>query len=294
MSDQLRLIERVNELLAGIATGGLTGEESVELQQSLETLRNAGFDVSTIESYETLAASVAVGVERSGEQLPPALRALLLSQGRALVGAMGSGDTARPVIASDAVRRPLPAARPSKMSMWSGWAAAAAALLLAAIGWLRTPPPTAVSAPAPAWVQRQELLQNHTDTSVFAFTPTDDPVGKTLAGGDVVWNQRLQRGFLRFKSLAQNDPTREQYQLWIFDPGRPAEYPVDGGLFDNRAALVDPATGDIVIPVDPRVLVRDNPAAFAVTVEQAGGVVVTDRKRVFALAPTAKPAPKPN
>jgi hypothetical protein len=139
-------------------------------------------------------------------------------------------------------------------------------------------------------VQRQKLIDEHKDTAVFSFAATEDPVGKTLAGGDVVWNQRLQKGFLRFKGLAVNNPSAEQYQLWIFDPARPSEYPVDGGVFDARQAFTDASTGDMVIPIDPKLLVRGNPAAFAVTVEQAGGVVVTDRKRVFALAPTAKPA----
>jgi len=58
--------------------------------------------------------------------------------------------------------------------------------------------------------------------------------------------------------------------------------------------LQDSSHRPATIPIDPRLLVRDAPAAFAVTVEQAGNFVVTDRKRVFALAPTTKPASKPN
>ena len=86
---------------------------------------------------------------------------------------------------------------------------------------------------------------------------------------------------MRFAGLAPNDPTREQYQLWIFDKDRPAETPVDGGVFD-----VDPATGEVVIAIDPKVRVTDA-TMFAVTVEKPGGVVVSKRERIPVLA---KPA----
>ena len=61
----------------------------------------------------------------------------------------------------------------------------------------------------------------------------------------------------------------EQYQLWIVDPDR-APQPVDGGVFDVAAR-----PGRQVIPIDPA-LVIDQPAAFVITLEQAGGVVVSE------------------
>lgn len=285
MSDQLALLERVNELLAAHAVGDLSAGELAELQNALATLKGQGFAVGTIRDVETLAASIAVGEDGTPVEVPMGLKRALVAQGVAMVRA-GRGDAAADrvsvagVAGADATR--------AKLRFVSGWVAAAAALALAAVGWLRTP--VASEAAAPSWVQRQKLIDENKDTAVFSFAATEDPVGKTLAGGDVVWNQRLQKGFLRFKGLAVNNPSAEQYQLWIFDPARPSEYPVDGGVFDARQAFTDASTGDMVIPIDPKLLVRGNPAAFAVTVEQAGGVVVTDRKRVFALAPTAKPA----
>jgi hypothetical protein len=36
---------------------------------------------------------------------------------------------------------------------------------------------------------------------------------------------------MSLKNLAVNDPTQNQYQLWIVDPERD-ELPVDGGVFD--------------------------------------------------------------
>lgn len=291
MSDQLALLERVNELLAAHAVGDLSAAELAELQNALATLKGQGFAVGTIRDVEMLAASIAVGEDGTPTEVPTGLKRVLVAQGVAMVRA-GRGDVgadrvsaagetgAAGVGGADTTR--------AKLRFVSGWVAAAAALALAAVGWLRTP--VASEAAAPSWVQRQKLIDEHKDTAVFSFAATEDPVGKTLAGGDVVWNQRLQKGFLRFKGLAVNNPSAEQYQLWIFDPARPSEYPVDGGVFDARQAFTEASTGDMVIPIDPKLLVRGNPAAFAVTVEQAGGVVVTDRKRVFALAPTAKPA----
>ena len=49
--------------------------------------------------------------------------------------------------------------------------------------------------------------------------------------GDVIWSDRKQEGYMRFRGLPSNDPTKTQYQLWIVDPSRD-ERPVDGGVFD--------------------------------------------------------------
>ena len=65
-----------------------------------------------------------------------------------------------------------------------------------------------------------------------------------------------------------NDPGISQYQLWIVDPDRDAN-PVDGGVFD-----IPSGQGTVVIPVDAKLAV-DKPAAFAITREKPGGVVVS-------------------
>jgi hypothetical protein len=59
---------------------------------------------------------------------------------------------------------------------------------------------------------------------------------------------------------------------------------VDGGVFDIAAAQKDPATGDYIVPIDAKLKVFD-PGAFAVTAERPGGVVVTSRQTIQALAP---------
>jgi anti-sigma-K factor RskA len=106
---------------------------------------------------------------------------------------------------------------------------------------------------------------------------TEDPAA-TGATGDVVWDPRTQRGFMRIVGLAANEPTRLQYQLWIFDRERDQRYPVDGGVFDIPAG-----GGEVIVPIRARLPVGDA-TLFAVTVEAAGGVVVSSRERIVLLA----------
>jgi Anti-sigma-K factor rskA len=94
--------------------------------------------------------------------------------------------------------------------------------------------------------------------------------------GEVVWSTEAQQGFMTFRGLPVNDPTKEQYQLWIIDPSRD-EKPVDGGVFDIASA------GESIVPIRAKLRV-DKPTVFAITVEKPGGVVVSDQKRLPLLA----------
>ena len=89
---------------------------------------------------------------------------------------------------------------------------------------------------------------------------------------------------MKLRGLAANNPERHQYQLWIFDGGR-SQYPVDGGVFDVIAE-----DGESIVPVDAKLAVRQ-PAAFAITVEQPGGVVVSEQNRVAAIGKVARGKP---
>jgi len=86
---------------------------------------------------------------------------------------------------------------------------------------------------------------------------------------------------MRFQSLAVNDATKRQYQLWIFDAARDQRFPVDGGVFD-----IDASTGDVVVPISPKIKVS-KATLFAVTVEKPGGVVVSKRERIVLTAKVA-------
>ena len=96
----------------------------------------------------------------------------------------------------------------------------------------------------------------------------------------MVWDPATQTGYMRIAGLPRNDPNVAQYQLWIFDGTRDERYPIDGGVF-NIAGTRD---GEVVaIHAKLKVAV---PLMFAITIERPGGVVVSDRSRLAALANT--------
>ncbi|MCG8653063.1 MAG: anti-sigma factor, partial [Pirellulales bacterium] len=73
-----------------------------------------------------------------------------------------------------------------------------------------------------------------------------------------------------------NDASVEQYQLWIIDPQRDDE-PIDGGVFDIKQ------NGEVIVPINAKLTVIE-PAAFAVTIEKPGGVVVSTQQRLPLIA----------
>lgn len=163
----------------------------------------------------------------------------------------------------------------------AGWWVAAC--LAAAVVWLAADAPRVAGpgagevAEAPAALRRRLLAEDPQAVTVAWKAGQDPSIAAGADLGDVVWSPSRQQGFMRIRGLAANDPTKEQYQLWIFDAERNADHPVDGGVFDV------PADGDVVVPMDPRLPVG-RATLFAVTVEKPGGVVVSTRERLPLLA----------
>lgn len=178
---------------------------------------------------------------------------------------------------------------------WVPWMVAAASLLIASAAIL-LPRSAPVIQPQPVDLAADRLaLIDQTpvdELTQWDWISTDDQavVGEVI--GDVVWSDTLNKGYMRISGLAVNDPSLEQYQLWIFDATRPTgdlpqfgeglltQRPIDGGVFDINS------TGEVIIEIDSKLAVKQA-AAFAITVEPPGGVVVSDRSRVplLALAP---------
>ena len=79
-----------------------------------------------------------------------------------------------------------------------------------------------------------------------------------------------------FVGMPVNDPTVEQYQLWIIDPERDDE-PIDGGVLDITG------TGEVFVAIDAKLNVIE-PAALVITIEKPGGVVVSTQERLPLLA----------
>lgn len=260
--------ERLLHLLAGRALGDLGHEESHELDLVLAKLSQSEASSArrVVAELESLKGSMLVGWD-AGESmqsnLSPELRGRILNAGRSM---LKDGGSSSPVRGDMRPREGI------------AWFLTAASVALAVFAWNR---PEALVAPVPSWRARQELLQQP-DSTKLAWSSTDDPDAKGVSG-DVVWNSQQQRGYMRFKNLAANDPRLQQYQLWIFDKGREGDFPVDGGVFDINSASKDPSTGDLVVPIAPKLAIR-NPAMFAVTMELPGGVVVTKKERLLLLA----------
>ncbi|NUO53398.1 MAG: anti-sigma factor [Polyangiaceae bacterium] len=179
------------------------------------------------------------------------------------------------------------------------WLAAAACLAIAAgsIYAMRLPKPAIAvrispnealpdlsARPAPSEPsvaeKKQRLMSEAKDVVKVAWSPTKDAAGQGETG-EVVWSNERQEGYMTFRTVAKNDPTKSQYQLWIFDGERDERYPVDGGVFD-----VDPSSGEVVVPISAKVKVA-KPTLFAVTVEAPGGVVVSKRERIVVAAKVA-------
>jgi len=103
------------------------------------------------------------------------------------------------------------------------------------------------------------------------------PVEQPGVTGDVVWNDRLEEGYMRFVGLDPNDPDVEQYQVWVIDE-RGMEQKVSGGVFDVTAE------GEVIVPIHPGIDVG-RVALIAVTVEDSGGTWVPDLRRRVVVAP---------
>ena len=121
----------------------------------------------------------------------------------------------------------------------------------------------------------ESLIRDELDTQRLEFASASDPY-KGLTG-EVIWNDEKQEGYMSLENLAVNDPTKNQYQLWIVDPERD-DLPVDGGVFD-----ITQKDGKSIIPIR-NALAINKPVAFVITLEQPGGVVKSKQEVVVALA----------
>lgn len=272
MSDAFLRNERLLDLLAKQATDGVTPAEQTELQHLL-----AQYPDADPQLIDRVAASVMLAGDLPEEPMPASLRARIESQAARELPAATNKVTSI---------HPRTVERHAVATGRFAWFAAAACLVLAVIGWWprlheTIQPPTVTQVPRPLTPaeERLALLQRGAVTHA-EWINTDDPASQGVKG-DVVWDNSKQRGYLRFRGLPANDPGRSQYQLWIFDAKRDDRYPIDGGVFDIPAGATE-----VVIPINARLAVNE-PAMFAVTIERPGGVVVSAREHIVALAKVA-------
>jgi len=279
--------EEVLDLLVKELTEGLTPDEQGTLAAAAPEPTG-----DYRRGFERTAAAISLAaatVDR--EPLPAPLRERLERAAEAFVAANMGVPAAPPAAhaaahaANDGGRDPVRAAAALGRAPAAGWWAAAACLVLALFAWLR--PPQTIFTPAltvqreppqpelTAEMRRAALLAR-VDTLKIPLGATKDPAAAGVTG-DIVWDSQAQRGYLRLVGLRYNDPSTQQYQMWIFDGDRDPRYPVDGGVFNA------PRDGQaVVIPIHNAIPVHSL-KAFAVTVERAGGVVVSAREHVVVL-----------
>lgn len=174
----------------------------------------------------------------------------------------------------------------SSLFGWLGWGAAVAAgLVLAAnIYFTRLQPPEQAVIPTPVETprtltdaqKREELLRSTAGLIKANWAAGNVKELKDISG-DIVWSDEKQTGYMRFRGLPANDKTKETYQLWLFDKTQDKATPIDGGTFDVAAG------GEVIIPIDAK-LKAVEPGMFAITIEKPGGVVVSKREKIAALA----------
>lgn len=260
------------ELIAGDVLGDLSDQER-ESFESLELSRHA----EASEGLARTAAALHLAMEDPEmESMPDRLRSQILADAPKYLSSPKGVDRA---FATQIDRGDTPHARPAVTERGLGrrevlaWLAFAAALLAAIVFGYPSSSPS--EAPLTVAEAREALLQDATDVVRVAWsdgkTPFDNPVV-----GDVVWSNDSQQGFMRFEGMPINDPTQEQYQLWIIDPDRDDE-PIDGGVFDVTSS------GESIVQIDAKLEVL-NPAAFAITIEKPGGVVVSTQDRLPLIA----------
>ncbi|MFN7290367.1 MAG: anti-sigma factor domain-containing protein [Pirellula sp.] len=295
---------RVAELLAGKVLGDLSEDEQVELlglgdsgavsrevEDELEVTAASIAAVFTIKPQQTL--EVALPAELHQKILRNAPEYLVRNRSDAprsasteqrlpamldRAGAFSPDMESKP---KSIVSQANPQGKTISIARWResfAWIVSIAASLFAAFTWQSLQNNEEPSLPG-LLERRGALLATATDVQQVQWAPGKTPFNDPVSG-DVVWSNESQNGFMRFVGMPINDSTREQYQLWIIDPGRD-DVPIDGGVFD-----ID-STGEVIIPISAKLRVV-SPVAFAITVEKPGGVVVSKQERLPLLAAIAK------
>lgn len=248
------------ECLAGYVMGDLTTDEFKE-HESVKTSGGA----TALNDLERIAATVSLAAIDQIEALPEGLRRAVSITGRAIVSEVATRRIA------DVVELAPP--QTARVRERLAWIACLAASLLTIYFWQIGSYQR--DRQVVAAVSRETLIANSPDLIQRSWKTATLMKDKSISG-DIVWSGTAQSGYMRFVGMPVNDPGISQYQLWIYDLSRDTE-PVDGGVFDIKSAEEN------IVAIQAKLRV-DEPILFAVTIEQPGGVVVSDLHRLSLMA----------
>ena len=266
--------DRFFDLLTLKAVYGLDDEAQRQLDEFDREMTEAEF--RSLE--QTVAAISMIGIDQT-EEMPSHLVARIADDAADYV--RPPADPSKDISHSGADDR-----GPGGWFAWLGWAVAAAACIALAVNLFVlsptepevakvTPQPEAPRVLTPA-EKREEMLRSTVGMVKGEWAAGNVKDIKDISG-DVVWSDEMQAGYMRFRGLPANDPSKETYQLWIFDKTQDKATPIDGGTFDV------PAGEEVVVPINAK-LKAEGPEMFAVTIEKPGGVVVSKREKIAVLA----------
>ena len=262
--------EALLDLLVGRVTEGLSPAEAAQLEREIE--RGAELDPDCLEQAAAAATVAFARADRRAAQMPQALRERILERAES-----GSAEVVYLQDRREQAERTAPAPRRPWLSGAAvGWYAAAALAVVLVLPRPESAPPLVPTLNE----QRAALLASAPDAITVPWLQSEQ-AGYEQVVGDVVWSDSAQRGFLRLVGLPANEPTVSQYQLWIIDPDRD-DQPVDGGVFNVAAG------GEVLVAIDAKLAV-ETPRAFALTLEQPGGVVVSDGPLLVVAASGPRP-----
>ena len=261
------------DLLCKKAVYGLDEQEEKQLA---DLQRQAGVEDESA-SFELTAAAIGMAYVGTTEEMPARLRSRIVAEAEHHFDDVAEERSA-----------PVNAITTESSGTgwfgWLGWGLAAAASLALAFNLFYTRPPAADVVQGPAATpekkltpaeERQRLIESAPDLARGSWGAGN--VKELTPAGDIVWSDAKQTGYMRLCGLPVNDPNKETYQLWIFDETQDDKTPIDGGTFNVGA------DGEVIVPINAKLAPR-NTKMYAITVEKPGGVVVSKREKIVALA----------
>jgi hypothetical protein len=244
-------MEHLHALLADRALQGADAAEEAGINCLLQH-----YPELDAESFDRAAAALDLALSASGDEpIPAALMNRLEVQAAAFGIAPLSPDPERIVEPAPSPTGPPRAFASAGILAWTGWVVAAVAFLFAVL-------PT---------TSNKLTVNQLRERGAIVAQGKPGPHGTPQLSGEFIFDNATQQGFMKLAGFDANDPKKNQYQLWIFDERKFTEKtPIDGGVFDVTS------NKEVLIPIKPNIKVG-KPTLFAITIEEPGGVIVSDR-----------------